>query len=139
MKSCLTGNQSGIKIRELPDGRQFPAGLVISEKQKSASYSYASGTKIIRFIDSALEQIRPEIENAISRYGADRICVCLGFCDNGSEGSIIAHKTLLENGTFPADYNLRFQSASFPAEFIAAKFCLHGPVMTVALREPTPL
>jgi 3-oxoacyl-[acyl-carrier-protein] synthase-1 len=136
--SCLTGNQDGIKIRELPDGRQFPAGLAapgknaVSNSTVKEPYAYAGGTKIIRLIDAALEQIREEIENAISRYGADRIGICLGSCDNGSEGSILAHKSFLENGTFPADYNLRFQSASFPAEFIASKFGLKGPVITVA-------
>ncbi|MCL1959771.1 MAG: 3-oxoacyl-ACP synthase [Spirochaetes bacterium] len=136
--SCLKGNQEGIKMMELPDGRQLPAGLVITEKHNipyspvHKPFAYTGGTKIIRLIDAALEQIRTEIENAISRYGADRIGVCLGSCDNGSEASILAHKALLENGAFPADYNLRFQSASFAAEFIAAKFGLEGPVMTTA-------
>lgn len=136
--SCLTGNQGGLKIMELPDGKQFPTGIVTFENQ-NVPYSlvkeplaYAGGTKIIRLIDAALEQIRAEIENVISKYGADRIGVCLGSCDNGSEGSLLAHKALLENGAFPVDYNLRFQSASFAAEFIADKFGLKGPVTTAA-------
>ncbi|MDR2597585.1 MAG: 3-oxoacyl-ACP synthase [Treponema sp.] len=136
--SCLTGNQGGLKMRELPDGRQFPTGIVMPEKQNlpyspvQEPLAYAGGTKIIKLVDTALEQIRAEIENVILKYGAERIGVCLGSCDNGSEGSLLAHKKLLENGAFPADYNLRFQSASFAAEFIAAKFGLQGPVITTA-------
>ena len=137
--SCLAGYQNGLKMRELPDGKQFPTGLVIPEKHETVAnstfkepFTYAVGTKIIMLIDAALEQIRTEIENIISKYGADRIGVCLGSCDNGSEASILAHKALLEKGAFPADYNLRFQSASFAAEFIAAKFGLQGPVITTA-------
>jgi 3-oxoacyl-[acyl-carrier-protein] synthase-1 len=136
--SCLTGNQDGIKFLGLPDGKQFPAGLVtlnnepIPNTQTHENFAYAGGTKIIRLIDAALDQIKPEIESAISKYGADRIGVCLGTCDNGSEASILAHKSFLENGTFPDGYKLRFQSASFPAEFIAAKFGIQGPVITAA-------
>ena len=137
--SCLTGYQGGLKMMELFDGKQFPTGLVIPEKHKVVSNSpvkepsaYAGSTKIIKLIEAALEQIQSEIENVISKYSVDRIGVCLGSCDNGSEGSILAHKALLENGAFPADYNLRFQSASFAAEFIAAKFGLQGPVITTA-------
>jgi 3-oxoacyl-[acyl-carrier-protein] synthase-1 len=89
-------------------------------------------TRIIRIIDAALEQIRPDIEKAVAKYGPERIGVCLGSCDNGSEASLNAHKELLATGTFPQNYELRFQSASFPAEFIAAKFGIRGPVMTIA-------
>jgi len=69
--SCLKGNQEGIKMMELPDGRQLPAGLVITEKHNipyspvHKPFAYTGGTKIIRLIDAALEQIRTEIENVL--------------------------------------------------------------------------
>jgi len=114
---------------DFPPAVQEPA---VQEPAVQEPMAYAGGTRIIRVIDAALEQIRPAVEKAIARYGAEKIGVCLGSCDNGSEGSLLAHQALLERGAFPEDYDLRFQSASFPAEFIARKFGLSGPVFTVA-------
>jgi 3-oxoacyl-[acyl-carrier-protein] synthase-1 len=131
--SCLKGYQGGFVTREMSGGK-FPVGLIPGELPEAVfpPAAYAGGTRIIRIIDAALEQMRPAIENAIAKYGADKIGVCLGSCDNGSEGSFLAHQTLLEKGAFPEDYSLSFQSAPFPAEFIARKFGLSGPVFTIA-------
>jgi 3-oxoacyl-[acyl-carrier-protein] synthase-1 len=79
-----------------------------------------------------LEQIRLDIEKAVVLYGPEKIGVCVGSCDNGSEAALLSHQTLFARGAFPEDYNLRFQSASFPAEFIARKFGLSGPVFACA-------
>jgi 3-oxoacyl-[acyl-carrier-protein] synthase-1 len=141
--SCLNGYQAGIKMAELPGAGKFPVGLISGElpvvtvqaelgTRIFEPMAYAGNTKIIRIIDAALEQIRPDIEKAIALYGPAKIGVCLGSCDNGSEGSLLAHQALFARGAFPDDYNLRFQSASFPAEFIARKFGLSGPVFACA-------
>jgi 3-oxoacyl-[acyl-carrier-protein] synthase-1 len=133
--SCLNGYQGGMVTRELPGtSGKFPVGQIPGDLPEVdfPPAAYAGGTRIIRIINAALEQIRPEIEKAIAKYGAEKIGVCLGSCDNGSEGSLMAHQSLLAQGAFPEDYNLRFQSASFPAEFIAHKFGVSGPVFTIA-------
>jgi len=138
--SCLNGYQGGMVMVELPGGAdsggKFPVGLIPGELPEvtclSEPAAYAGGTRIFRIINAALEQIRPDIEKAIAKYGGEKIGVCLGSCDNGSEGSLLAHRALLAQGAFPEDYSLRFQSASFPAEFIAGKFGLSGPVFTCA-------
>jgi 3-oxoacyl-[acyl-carrier-protein] synthase-1 len=121
-------------MRELPGGGKFPVGQIHGELPivDFPPAAYAGGTRIIRIIDAALEQIRLSVEKAKAKYGAEKIGVFLGSCDNGSEGSFLAHQALLEKGAFPEDYSLRFQSASFPAEFIARKFGLSGPVFTCA-------
>ena len=131
--SCLNGYQGGMTMVETRDGK-FPVGLIPGDLPvvDFPPQAYAGGTKIIRVIDAALEQIRPAVEKAIAAYGPEKIGVCLGSCDNGSEGSLLAHQALLAQGAFPEDYDLRFQSASFPAEFIARKFGLSGPVFTIA-------
>jgi 3-oxoacyl-[acyl-carrier-protein] synthase-1 len=137
--SCLNGYQGGIVMADVSgSGGKFPVGLIPGELPEVIAppdlgpAAYAGETRIIRIIDAALEQIRPDIEEAIAKYGAEKIGVCLGSCDNGSEGSILAHQALLAQGAFPEDYQLRFQSASFPAEFIARKFGLSGQVFTIA-------
>jgi len=133
--SCLKGYQGGMVMRELSGiNGKFPVGK-ISEALPEVDFPpapYAGETRIIRIIDAALEQIRPDIEKAIAKYGAKKIGICLGSCDNGSEGSLIAHQAFLSQGAFPQDYKLRFQSASFPAEFAAQKFGISGPMFTCA-------
>ncbi|GBU28113.1 3-oxoacyl-[acyl-carrier-protein] synthase [Treponema sp. R8-4-B8] len=140
--SCLRGYQGGIVMKELPSANgKLPVGLIPGELPKVTSLPesltkepavYATGTRIIRIIDAALEQIRPNIEKAIAKYGPEKIGVCLGSCDNGSQGSLLAHQAFLSQGAFPQDYNLRFQSASFPAEFVSLKFGLSGAAFTIA-------
>jgi len=133
--SCLKGYQGGMIMRELPGiNGKFPVGKILSDLPEVdfPPAPYAGATRIIRIIDVALEQIRPNVEKAIAKYGAKKIGVCLGSCDNGSEGSLVAHQAFLSQGAFPQDYNLRFQSASFPAEFAAQKFGISGHVFTCA-------
>jgi 3-oxoacyl-[acyl-carrier-protein] synthase-1 len=122
---------------ELPDGKSFPTGLISWDLGELSfelpkNVSYAEERRIIRLIDAALEQIRPYIDNAITKYGHEKIGVSIACCDNGSEGSLKAHKALIENGSFPADYTKYFHGASFSCEFIADKFGLKGPAFTVA-------
>ena len=45
---------------------------------------------------------------------------------------MLAHGEFFNDGSFPKDYRLDFQSASFSVEYIALKFGLKGPVFTVA-------
>jgi 3-oxoacyl-[acyl-carrier-protein] synthase-1 len=123
-ESCLKGYQGGITSY-----KGFPVGLIPKMPEPATC---AKNTRLLRIIDVALEQIRAEIENAVAAYSPEKIGVCLGTCDNGSELSLAAHREFCEKGVFPKDYSLRFQSPSFPAEYISNKFGLKGPVFTIA-------
>ena len=141
-RSCITGNKSGMITRELNAGGNFPTGQIPCQEippvelpvqpMAYTNVSYTTGTRIIRIIDKALEQMRPNIEKAIAEYGHEKIGVCLGSCDNGSEGYLLAHREFFIGGSFPKDYRLNFQSASFYAEYIALKFGIKGLVFMVA-------
>jgi len=139
-ESCLGGCQEGISMHEMLNHGVFPVGLIggnspggdLPEVSFPGTEAYAGGTRIIRIVDAALEQLKPAVEKAISKYGADRIGICFGSCDNGSEASFMAHSALFEKGALPEDYDLRFQSASFPVELISRKFDISGPAFTVA-------
>ena len=131
--TALRGDQSGIGQMSLADGRRFPAGIV-AEGVLSAAGALTPGTggKLYRMTALALEQIRPDVEAALAAYGPDRIGVCAGSCDNGSELSLSAHRAFFAEGEFPAAYDIHFQSASLVAEYIAARFGISGPCLTVA-------
>ena len=138
-ESCLNGYQGGIVNRKIPGGEIFPAGqipreipeVVLPEIPAEPS-AYTEKTRIIRIIDTALEQLRPEIEKALYTYGQEKIGICLGSCDNGSEASFLAHQMMFLQGAFPEDYRLHFQGASYPVEYISRKFGISGPAFTVA-------
>jgi len=134
-ESCLNGYQGGLAMHDLPgQDRKYPIGF-IGDKLPAAVFSepskYAGETKIIRVVNAALEQLQPAIEKAIVKYGPDKIGVCYGSGDSGSEASFLAHRALFKNNAFPDDYNLRFQGA-FAVEFIASKFGISGPAFSVA-------
>jgi 3-oxoacyl-[acyl-carrier-protein] synthase-1 len=134
-ESCLNGYQGGLVMHELPGhGGAFPVGF-IGEELPAAVFSepskYAGDTRIIRVINAALEQLRPAVEKAVSKYGPEKIGVCYGSGDSGSEASLLAHRALFQNNAFPEDYSLRFQG-TFSVEFISRKFGLSGPAFSVA-------
>jgi 3-oxoacyl-[acyl-carrier-protein] synthase-1 len=128
-ESCLSGYQGGLVMRELSGtGKQFPVGLICADMPEvnlPQPLAYAGNIKIIRIINEALNQLAPAVEKAVAQYGPDRIGVCLGSCDIGSEAVLLA-QYVLEN------YSLHFQSASFCAEFITRKFGVSGPAFTAA-------
>jgi 3-oxoacyl-[acyl-carrier-protein] synthase-1 len=137
--AALRGDKSGIRPVTTSGGRSFPAGCIGERALEPAGEcpfagpeAYTTGTRIIRIITAVLEQIRGDVEKLVRRYGPDRVGVCTGLCDNGSEGSLIAHRAYFSGGAFPAGYDLRFQGAAFPAEFISRYFGLSGPVLTVS-------
>jgi 3-oxoacyl-[acyl-carrier-protein] synthase-1 len=113
------GNQAGIAPLEFAAGRQFLA-------------AHIPDRTIYQIADEALEQIRDVTEEAIKEYGRDRIAVCAGSCDNGSEESLAAHRAFFENGAFPAGYSLDGQSAGNIARYVADKFGLSGAAFTIA-------
>ena len=134
-ESCLSGYQGGLFVNELADNGKYPVGYVTKELPDVClpePLAYTGKTKIIRIINAVLEQMRPVIEKAISKYGPDRIGVCLGSCDIGSEATFLAQHVVFTENAPPENYNLHFQSASFSAEFITQKFGISGPAFTIA-------
>lgn len=141
-RSALAGDQSGVVPVTLPGqagdlrlflgripGEWIPRTVPADVQRESA---YAEDIRILRVCAAALEQIRAEVERAVERYGAGRVGVCVGSCDNGSEWSLGAHRTYLAEGRFPPSYKLAFQSAAYPAGYVSRYFGLKGPSLGVA-------
>ncbi|GHU80479.1 beta-ketoacyl-[acyl-carrier-protein] synthase II [Spirochaetia bacterium] len=145
--AALRGDQGGITAAPgnpgagAPTGEQpFPVGRIddgfLNSVPDTVAYPGAGPDfpfpRLLRIADTALEQIRPEVEQALAAYGKRRIAVCVGSCDNGSEWSLAAHRIYRSRGSFPPGYELRFQGASGPAEYISRKFGLAGPSLGIA-------
>ncbi len=127
-KSVTSGNQSGIRRVKACNDEEFFAARVLDSDLKPGSARY--DMKIMRIEEAALEQIAGDIEKAKKQYGNERIAVCVGSCDNGTEFSIAGHRKYFAEGDFPPDYNLEIQGADYVSTFIAEKFDLKGPCAT---------
>ena len=126
--SLINGDQSGIKRCETFSGSTFFAARI--DENALAPSTGRFDMKIIRIEEAALRQIEDSIEKAKEKYGAERIAVCVGSCDNGTEFSLAGHKKYFENGAFTQDYSIEMQGADYVSTFIAEKYGLTGPVCT---------
>lgn len=127
--SLVSGSQSGIKTvveGKTEDGsdRKFFVGKIDDEKLKATGDKF--DMRLIQILDAALEQLKPKVEKAIERFGNERVAVCIGSCDNGSERSLNAHRHFFNEGSFPKDYEIEEQGADYPATYCSKKFGITG-------------
>ncbi len=112
--------------RAVVSGKDFWLGVVPPELyQMSLPDPFNSRTNAILRV--ALDEIAPSVHVAVSRYGAARVGVIIGSCDNGSERSLAALSAYRANGAFPAGYSLECQRADLPSRFAANHLGLSGP------------
>lgn len=128
--SAVSGNQKGIKEVKALSGATFFAGRI--DDSLLAPTDDTCDMRILRIENAALKQIAGDVEKAKQKYGADRIAVCVGSCDNGSELSLAAHRVYFAEGKFSSSYDLTEQGAQYPAEFASRVFGLRGPVLAFA-------
>lgn len=123
--SCVKGNQSGLVKVQTAGGKEFFAGRIKDSVLKETGDKY--DMRILQIEENALNQISSSVEKVKAKYGAERIAVCIGSCDNGSQLSVAAHRKLFAEGKLPENYSLEIQGADYPATFAKEKFGLKGP------------
>lgn len=124
--SLISGKQSGIKTVETRTGEKFLAAKIddaLFPEKTSAKYDM----RIFKIEEMTLSQIENEIEEAKKKFGSEKIAVCVGSCDNGTELSVKGHEEFFKNGKFPADYDIELQGADYVATFVSKKYGLKGP------------
>lgn len=129
LKNLTTGCREGIKKLDCDlvgeEGvKSFYLGRISDDKLKPTGDKFEMRT--LQILDAALSFIEPTVKKAISKYGAKKIGVCVGSCDNGSEPSFFAHRDFFTKGAFAKDYDLRIQAADYPAVFTKNKFGVQG-------------
>ena len=129
--SAVNGNQSGIKKTVTHFGKkEFYKGQVDCTLLKKTDARY--DMHIIRMEDFVLNQISVAVKKAVELFGKERVGVCAGTCDNGSECSVNGHEVFFKDGAFDSSYELEMQSAHYPATFIKEKFNLEDPCLAFA-------
>ncbi len=129
-EAVTSGRQTGIKKVKACNGEEYFAARIDEANLKPSGARY--DMKIIRIENAALEQIADDVAAVRNKYGADRIAVCIGSCDNGTEFSLAGHRKYFADGEFPADYSLEIQGADYVSTFAKEKFGLTGPAVTFA-------
>jgi 3-oxoacyl-[acyl-carrier-protein] synthase-1 len=80
---------------------------------------------------AALEQIQPQVDEAIARFGRDRVAVIMGTSTSGlDEGDIHARLTL--NGKPSPDWRYAQQELGDPSRFLRNWLKLEGPAYTLS-------
>ncbi len=109
--------------------KQYPVAMIPEEYLATTHHEKGRIESILNHI---LEQIQDEVVGCIQKYGAKRVGLCLGSCDNGSENSLAAHSVYLETAAFPAGYTLHQQNPAYLATYATSKLGLEGPTCAVA-------
>jgi 3-oxoacyl-[acyl-carrier-protein] synthase-1 len=128
VKARLYAAQSGVaattrwsKDRELPLGEvqaELPSVTHLPPHQRSRNNALAL---------AALAQIRPAVEAAIARYGADRIGVVIGTSTSGIGETEQAIARQVADGALPSEFHYGVQEMGSPAEMLAQQLGVSGP------------
>ncbi|MBT5037406.1 MAG: hypothetical protein HOM52_02750, partial [Rhodospirillaceae bacterium] len=81
---------------------------------------------------AAAEEIRDDIEHAISTYGRERIAVIMGTSTSGMDEVEGAVAIASASGELPSTYDFRQNELGSPAEALACYLGLGGPAFTVS-------
>ena len=80
---------------------------------------------------AALAQIQPQVDDAIARFGRDRVAVVLGTSTSGlDEGD--THVDLTLNGRESPDWRYPQQELGDPSRFLSQWLALDGPAFTLS-------
>ncbi|HEX7983214.1 MAG TPA: beta-ketoacyl-ACP synthase [Duganella sp.] len=128
VKARLYAGDSGVATtgawspgRELPLGRvlaPLPSVEHLPPRQRSRNNALAL---------AALAQIRPAVEEAVARHGADRVGVVIGTSTSGIGETEQAIRDYCANGVLPPDFVYDPQEMGSPAVMLAHELGLSGP------------
>jgi 3-oxoacyl-[acyl-carrier-protein] synthase-1 len=127
------GSTAGMRPHtDLVPGRAVIVGTVMQELPpiEAACSAYASRNN--RLLRAAVEQIRPQIDHALARYGAERIGIVLGTSTSGIAEAERGFAAYLREAAFPAEYDYRQQEIGSPSEYLRHALGVAGPAWTVS-------
>ncbi|MTV37932.1 beta-ketoacyl-ACP synthase [Duganella radicis] len=108
-------------------GRELPLGEVPGELPSVAHLPPHQRSRNNALALAALAQIRPAVEAAIARHGAERVGVVIGTSTSGigeTEQALMRHAI---DGGLPPDFHYSVQEMGSPAEMLARELGLKGP------------
>ena len=116
----------------LNSGGKTVVGKVETELPLVDPYFKHQNTRNNRLALSALLQIKPQIDKARNKFGAERIAVIVGTSTSGIADGELALTEKHQTGKLPDDYHYHQQELGNLSEFVADYLQLNGPVYTIS-------
>ncbi|KMN49135.1 3-oxoacyl-ACP synthase [Chromobacterium violaceum] len=116
----------------LPDGRVFPVAPIRATLPDTRHLPPPLRSRNNALLLAALQDIRPQIDAAIARYGASRVGIALGTSTSGvgeSENAFLARR---ETGKFPPEFHPGQQELGSPALLLRETLGLTGPALVIS-------
>ena len=130
VRARLFAADSGVlPVDTYTPGRVLPLGVVDASLPEMAQHGIAARSRNNRMALAALAQIRPAVEQAIARYGADRVAVVIGTSTSGigeTEDAIGQH---VAGGGLPPAFHYGQQEMASPALMLADELGIDGPAL----------
>jgi 3-oxoacyl-[acyl-carrier-protein] synthase-1 len=124
--SCMRTESGWIPAHSLPVARvKDPLPALPAELARQSSRNN-------QLLLAAALQIAPDIDQAIVRYGRDRVGVILGTSTSGIDEASRGIASYLADQRFPQSYDYRQQELSAPANFLASWLDLSGPAYVIS-------
>jgi len=127
VKARLYAGETGVAATDsCSPGRELPLGRVRTELPSVAYLPPSQRSRNNALVLAALAQIRPQVDAAIARYGADRVGVVLGTSTSGIGETELAIARQVADGALPPDFYYGHQEMGSPAEMLAWELALTG-------------
>lgn len=127
-RRLLVEAESGLTVSDAcSPGRPLPLGRVDGALPPLEHLPLPMRSRNNALALAALAQIRPAVDAAIARYGADRVGVIVGTSTSGvgaTEDAIAAHQA---SGALPADFHYGQQEMGSPAAVLSHVLQVGGP------------
>jgi 3-oxoacyl-[acyl-carrier-protein] synthase-1 len=128
VRQAMFDGASGLSMSDdCSPGRQLPLGRVNAALPDVAHLPLAQRSRNNQLALAALAQIRAAVDEAIARFGADRVGVVIGTSTSGVGATEAALRVHLASGALPADFHYGQQEMVSPAAMLSHVLCLAGP------------
>lgn len=128
VKARLYAGETGLASSDsCSPGRALPLGRVLADLPSVAHLPLQHRSRNNALALAALAQIRPAVDAAIARYGADRVGVVLGTSTSGIGETERAMIHYVADGALAPDYHYGQQEMGSPADMLARELGLAGP------------
>jgi 3-oxoacyl-[acyl-carrier-protein] synthase-1 len=120
--------ESGVAMTDAwSAGRTLPLGCVDAALPAMDAWPIQHRSRNNQLALAALAQIRPAVDAAIARFGADRVGVVIGTSTSGIAGTETALRQYAADQTLPADFHYGQQEMGSPAAMLSIELGVGGP------------
>lgn len=127
-QALLAGDCRGMQPVEdwIPE-QSVVCGVVTAELPEIPAHLQVHNTRNNRLLMHAVQQIYPQVKQAVERYGTDRIGVVLGTSTSGIYEAGLHISQWVREGYLSTQYDYRQQELGDPATFLSRWLELSGP------------